>query len=146
MDNDSLEWSAPTSAVIATAVAAAVFGTAAALAGIDAPGRLILALAGTALAGLALLAGVRRPRLAVVRTGDHADLVVRDLRGRTAYRRQDLTQVRVTESRRLGRKHPLLEIDATRDGADRLLIFTRWDLGADPRDVFDILVAQGLIP
>lgn len=42
--------------------------------------------------------------------------------------------------RRLGRKMPMLEIDVERDGSDRLLIFGRWDLGANPEFVYRDLV------
>jgi hypothetical protein len=48
--------------------------------------------------------------------------------------------VRITEFRRLGRKVRLLEID-TAD--DRLLVFSRWDLGTEPLEVLDVLTAAG---
>ena len=53
-------------------------------------------------------------------------------------RRGDIKIIRITEFRRIGRKVRLLEID-TAD--DRLLVFTRWDLGTDPLDVLDALTA-----
>ena len=46
-----------------------------------------------------------------------------------ALRRSDITSIRITEFRRTGRKVRLLEIDTV---DDRLLVFTRWDLGTDP--------------
>ena len=49
-------------------------------------------------------------------------------------------RIRITEFRRIGRKARLLEID-TAD--DRLLVFTRWDLGTDPLNVLDALTAAG---
>lgn len=41
----------------------------------------------------------------------------------------------------------MLEIDAVDpDGAERLLIFGRWDLGVDPVVVFDALSVHRLVP
>lgn len=54
--------------------------------------------------------------------------------------RADIKLIRITEFRRLARKVRLLEID-TAD--DRLLVFSRWDLGADPLDVLDALTDAG---
>ncbi len=55
-------------------------------------------------------------------------------------RRSDIKLVRITEFRRLARKVRLLEIETV---DDRLLVFTRWDLGTDPLDVLDALTAAG---
>ena len=52
----------------------------------------------------------------------------------------DIKLIRITEFRRIGRKTRLLEIDTT---DDRLLVFTRWDLGTDPLHVLDALTAAG---
>lgn len=102
----------------------------------DPPGRI---LAGIAAAGLILFASVSwraRPKLAITRGG----LMVR------GWWRTDLMQpdqvkiVRITEFRRIGRKVRLLEID-TAD--DRLLVFSRWDLGTEPLEVLDALTAAG---
>jgi hypothetical protein len=78
-----------------------------------------------------------RPKLAI--TGD--GLVVRGWFGMHVLRRQDVAKIRITEFRRIGRKVRLLEIDTADD--DRLLVFTRWDLGTDPLDVLDALTTAG---
>jgi hypothetical protein len=78
-----------------------------------------------------------RPKLAI--TGD--GLVVRGWFGTHVLGRQDVAKIRITEFRRIGRKVRLLEIDTAED--DRLLVFTRWDLGADPLDVLDALTTAG---
>ena len=51
--------------------------------------------------------------------------------------------MRITEFRRLTRKVRLLELDTV---DDRLLVFTRWDVGTDPINVLDALTDAGLIP
>ena len=60
--------------------------------------------------------------------------------GETELRRADIRLIRITEFRRIGRKTRLLEIDTV---DDRLLVFTRWDLGTDPLHVLDALTAAG---
>lgn len=60
--------------------------------------------------------------------------------GATELRRADIKLIRITEFRRIGRKTRLLEIDTV---DDRLLVFTRWDLGTDPLQVLDALTAAG---
>ena len=102
----------------------------------DAPGRL---LSGIAAVGLILFASATwraRPKLAITPDG----LLVRGWLRTQVLRRSDIKVIRITEFRRIGRKMRLLEIDAI-DG--RLLIFSRWDLGADPLEVLDVLTASG---
>ena len=102
----------------------------------DVPGRI---LTGVAAAGLLLFAGVSwfaRPKLAITRDG----LLVRGWLRTQTLRPADIKFIRITEFRRFGRKARLLEIDTT---DDRLLIFTRWDLGGEPLDVLDALTAAG---
>ena len=72
-----------------------------------------------------------------------AGLVVRGWFSTQTYTQADLKSVRITEFRRLTRKVRLLELD-TAD--DRLLVFTRWDVGTDPINVLDALTDAGLIP
>ncbi len=60
---------------------------------------------------------------------------------RTCCRRDDIAKIRITEFRRIGRKVRLLETRHRAD--DRLLVFTRWDLGTDPLDVLDALTDAG---
>lgn len=77
-----------------------------------------------------------RPKLAIADDG-------LEFRGWTGTRRLqpgDIRRIRITEFRRLARKQRLLEIDTV---DDRLLVFTRWDLGTDPLDVLDALTEAG---
>jgi Bacterial PH domain len=102
----------------------------------DPPGRLLLGIAGL---GLILFAGVTwraRPKLAITADGLLVGGVLRPAR----LRKPDIKIIRITEFRRIGRTVRLLEIDAD---ADRLYVFSRWDLGTDPLDVLDALTAEG---
>jgi hypothetical protein len=109
----------------------------------DGASRLLIGLAALGLLGLALLGYRQRPRLAII-PGAEPRLVVRSLFGATEYTRDQITRARIVSYRRLGRKTPMLEIDADDHGTERLLIFGRWDLGTRPEDVFDTLVEHGL--
>ncbi len=102
----------------------------------DAPGRFLSGVAAVCLLLFAVGAWRARPKLAITADG----LVVRGaLRTRTL-RRADITRIRITEIRRIGRRMRLLEID-TAD--DRLCVFTRWELGTDPLNVLDALTDAG---
>lgn len=122
-------------------VAAGAVGLAMAIAAVtlvtDVPGRV---LAGIAAVGLLTFAGMSwraRPKLAITDAG----LAVRGWFSTYVFARNDVAKIRITEFRRIGRKVRLLEIDTVAD--DRLLVFTRWDLGTDPLDVLDALTAAG---
>jgi hypothetical protein len=102
----------------------------------DVPGR---ALTGIAAVGLLVFASGSwraRPKLAI----EPAGLVVRGWLRTHTLRRADITLIRITEFRRIGRKVRLLEIDTV---DDQLLVFTRWDLGTDPLEVLDALTDAG---
>ncbi|ORV62924.1 PH domain-containing protein [Mycobacterium europaeum] len=102
----------------------------------DVPGRI---LAGIAAAGLILFAGATwraRPKLAMTPDG----LVLRGWFRTQVLRRSDIKIIRITEFRRYGRKVRLLEVE---DADDGLVLFSRWDLGADPLEVLDALTAAG---
>jgi hypothetical protein len=102
----------------------------------DLPGRI---LTGIAAVGLILFAGVSwhaRPKLAITSDG----LLVRGWFRTQLLQRSDIKIVRITEFRRMARKVRLLEIETA---GDRLLIFSRWDLGTDPLDVLDVLTVAG---
>ena len=102
----------------------------------DAPGRLLIGIAGV---GLILFAGVTwraSPKLAITPDGLLVGGVLRPAR----LRQPDIKLIRITEFRRLGRTVRLLEVDADND---RLFVFSRWDLGTDPLDVLDALTAAG---
>jgi Bacterial PH domain len=130
------QWSPSTAGIAGCGIAGIVMAISCVILVTDAPGRL---LTGIAAAGLILFASATwraRPKLAITPDG----LIVRGWWRTQLLRRADIKIIRITEFRRLGRKMRLLEIDAT-DG--RLLIFSRWDLGADPLEVLDALTASG---
>jgi hypothetical protein len=130
------EWAPPASGLAGCGIAGVVMAISSVILITDEPGRL---LSGIAAAGLILFAGAAwrtRPKLAITSRG----LLVRGWWRTQLLESSDIKIVRITEFRRIGRKMRLLEIDAT-DG--RLLIFSRWDLGADPLEVLDTLTASG---
>ncbi|MGQ4598877.1 PH domain-containing protein [Nocardia sp. R6R-6] len=133
-----MTWTTPTAALVAVTLGGvalavtAVFST-------DAPSRLLVGLAAVGLLALAGLGFRQRPRLSV-RSGAPPRLVVRTLTGADGYTPDQIIRARVVGYRRLGRKMPMLELDVERDGAQRLLIFGRWDLGVNPEVVYHDLV------
>ncbi|GAC1408687.1 MAG: PH domain-containing protein [Mycobacterium sp.] len=130
------EWS-PTPLGIA---ACGIFGLILAIGAVtlitDVPGRLLVGIAAVGLLVFASLSWRARPKLAIRTDG----LVSRGWMRTTVLQPADIKLIRITEFRRLARKMRLLEID-TAD--DRLLVFTRWDLGTDPLHVLDALTAAG---
>jgi hypothetical protein len=138
-NSDAYRWGPPLALTItgwlASAVAACwcLFGTE------DAPGRLFAGVTALVFAAAALFGTRANPRLAASGAG----IEVRGLSGARRYDWGQIAGVRLVHTRRLGRDVPTLEIDAC-DGAgvdaeERLLVFGRMDLGADPRDVADTL-------
>ena len=129
-------WGPSTAAVTACGVAGFVMAIAAVIVVTDGPGRVLV---GVAAAGLLIFAGFSfraRPRLAITSDG----LTVRGWRGARVLSRSQIKLIRITEFRRVARKVRLLEVDTT---DDRLIVFSRWDLGTDPIDVLDALAAAG---
>jgi Bacterial PH domain len=102
----------------------------------DAPGRLLLGIAGLGLIVFSVGTWRARPKLAITDDGLQIGGWVRA----QYLRRPDIKIIRITEFRRIGRKTRLLEID-THDG--RLFVFSRWDLGTNPLDVLDALTESG---
>jgi hypothetical protein len=102
----------------------------------DPPGRILLGISAVGLILFALGTWRARPKLAITPDG----LVIRGWLSTVKLARADIKIIRITEFRRIGRKVRLLEIDAN-DG--RLIVLTRWDLGADPLAVLDELTARG---
>jgi len=109
--------------------------------GADPAGRLLAAVAAVG-AGTAALFGTRaRPRL----RADPDGLTVGGLFRSHHHPWPFVVQVRVLRTRRLGRETSLLEVDTmAADGRERLLVFGRLDLAADPEDVAPVL--HGLRP
>ncbi|WP_174185979.1 PH domain-containing protein [Nocardia barduliensis] len=137
-DEPSQAWTTPTAALVAVTVGGIVLAIAA-IVTTEAASRLLVGLAAVGLLGLAGLGFRQRPRLSVV-AGDRPRLVVRTLTGADEYTPGQIVRARVVSYRRLGRKMPMLELDVERDGAERLLIFGRWDLGVNPEIVYRELV------
>ncbi|MCW2687653.1 MAG: hypothetical protein JWR37_2543 [Mycobacterium sp.] len=130
------EWGPPPIGIAGCGIAGLILAIAAVTLVTDAPGRVLAGIAGLGLLVFASLSWRARPKLAISPEG----LVVRGWFRTQVLRRTDIKIIRITEFRRIARKVRLLEID-TAD--DRLLVFTRWDLGADPLDVLDALTAAG---
>ncbi len=129
------EWSpAPGLVVLAWLLAAGAAAWCVALwtAGADPAGRLLAAVAAVG-AALAALFGTRaRPRL----RADPDGLTVSGMFRSRHHPWPFVAEVRVLRVRRLGRETSLLEVDTVAaDGTERLLVFGRLDLAADPEDV-----------
>lgn len=112
----------------------------------DPAGRFLIGLAALGLLVVTALGLRQRPRLAV--QDGNRGVTVQRLRGRLDVDRSELSRVRIVRYPRFGRRVPMLEIDVRPPGTDddTLLIFGRWDLGADPTTVFESLNARGLVP
>lgn len=102
----------------------------------DSPGRVLVGIAGVGLLTFASFSWRARPKLAITGEG----LAVGGWWRTRTLRRNEIQSIRITEFRRIGRKVRLLEVDTV---DDRLVVFTRWDLGTDPVDVLDALKAAG---
>lgn len=102
----------------------------------DPPGRVLVGVAGVGLLTFATLSWRARPKLAM----NQDSLTVAGWWQTRTIRRDEIRQIRITEFRRIARTVRLLEIDTV---DDRLVVFTRWDLGTDPLDVLDALTKAG---
>jgi hypothetical protein len=133
------EWGPPPAGIAGCAGFGVLLAGLALTSATDAPGRV---LAGVAAVGLLIFAGMSwrtRPKLALTAAG----LIVRSWWRTDTYQPADLKTVRITEFRRIARKVRLLELETT---DDRLLVFTRWDVGTDPINVLDALTEAGYAP
>jgi Bacterial PH domain len=129
------EWSPATGLVVLAwllAVGAAIWCVALWSTGSDPAGGLLAAVVALG-AGLAALFGTRaRPRL----RADPDGLTVGGLLRPHHHPWPFVTDVRVLRVRRLGRESTLLEVDTVAaDGTERMFVFGRLDLAADPEDV-----------
>ena len=104
--------------------------------GADPTGRLLAGVAALGLGFVALHGTVVRPRLAVHGHG----LEIRGLTGTRTVDWPAVRRVRVLRYRRFGRETSQLEIDLLVGGEERLAVFGRLDLDADPEDVADVLL------
>jgi hypothetical protein len=129
-------WSPPALGIAACGILGLILAIGAVTLITDLPGRILVGIAAVGLLVFASLSWRARPKLAISNDG----LVIRGWSRTNLLRRGDIKIIRITEFRRLARKVRLLEIDTT---DDRLLVFTRWDLGTDPLNVLDALTAAG---
>ncbi|MHA6628970.1 PH domain-containing protein [Pseudonocardia sichuanensis] len=129
------EWSpAPGLVVLAwlVAVGAAAWCVALWVSDADPAGRLLAGVAAVGATTAALFGTRARPRL----RADPDGLTVGGLLRSRHHPWPFVAQIRVLRVRRLGRETSLLEVDTvTADGSERLLVFGRLDLAADPEDV-----------
>jgi Bacterial PH domain len=130
------EWSPSTAGIAACGFLGLMMAIGVVTVVTDAPGRVLGGIAAVGLLAFASMSWRARPKLAITPDG----LVVRGWWRTDLLRRDDIAKIRITEFRRIARKVRLLELD-TAD--DRLLVFTRWDLGTDPLDVLDALTDAG---
>lgn len=112
--------------------------------GNDPVGWFLLGLAAVVLAVIAVTGYLVRPRLALL-AGPEPRIAVRTLFGRHEYGVGQIYRLRVVKYPRLGRRVPILEIDA-REPEEKLLLLTRWDLGMNPDLVFRVLDEAGMVP
>ncbi|MBB3086288.1 PH domain-containing protein [Geodermatophilus sabuli] len=131
-----MEWSARRAETWALGAGGVVLALVAVL--LDPAGRVLVGGAALLLMALATRDLVLRPRL----TAGPAGVAVRTLTGTVALPWTGL-RIRLRETRRLGVRSRLLELDAAPDGDDDgvLLLLGRRDLGTDPEDVARALLA-----
>ncbi|GAA3948741.1 PH domain-containing protein [Gordonia caeni] len=139
MNSAPQRWATPLPGAIALLGLGVVLAVAAAASYAEPPALVLLAVAALVVIASAVVALVRRPRL-VLAPGPV--LTVGTLRGRFSVTPEEIDSVEMLSTRRLAfrSRQLLIELD---DG--RLLVFGRWDLGAEPRHVAEQLVAAGLV-
>lgn len=146
-EQGKLEWATPWGVIVALAVGGLALVGASFLVSTEPAGRVLVTVAALVMLASAVSGAVQRPRLVAHTEGADRGITVRKLTGRRSYSRTEITRVRLVRYPRLGRRVPMLEIDATdAEGTERLLIFGRWDLGTTPQNVFDSFAAHGLVP
>jgi hypothetical protein len=133
------KWGPSPAGIIVTGILGVVMATGAVTLVTDPPGRLLIGVAAVGLILFALMSWRARPKLAIA----DGVLVYRGWFGTRRLTKADITRIRITEFRRIGRTMRLLEVDTT---DDRLLVLSRWDLGTDPLHVLDALTDAGYVP
>lgn len=128
-------WAPQPSVVVLAWVLAVVAGAWAAFTD-DPPGRVLIGVVALLLALGGVFTTVARPRLAA----DHEGLAVRGLTGTRRWRWAEVN-VRLVRTRRLGRDTATLEVDAENAEPPALVVLGRLELGADPEDVVEELLA-----
>ena len=159
-DGSVYEWSTPVLAGAAMAVGGLILlGGSVALSS-DPVGLVLMAFAGLLLLGFASYSLLLRPRLRLV-TRPAPELTLRTVGGSRTYTPADVDRVRIRQLRRIGRRSGQLELEILRDPAvstvaertptdealpdTALVVLNRWDLGADPYDVAEVLDDAGFV-
>ncbi|MFC6011707.1 PH domain-containing protein [Nocardia lasii] len=140
-DAQPVSWSTPPAGLLAVAGGGLLL-VAAAIAAQDGPSRLLVSIGAVAVLAMAGLGLRQRPRLTMI-PGRAPRLVVGTLTGPKEYPLDHIDRIRMVSYRRIGRKSAMLEVDVRHNDTERLLIFSRWDLGTNPHDVYDALVVNG---
>ena len=102
----------------------------------DPPGRVLLGAVALMLTLAALFTTIARPRL----YADQEGVVVRSLTGARRWTWAEVN-VRLVRTRRLGRDIATVEVDAENAEPPALVLMGRLELGAEPEDVVDELLA-----
>ena len=136
MSTQQTSWGPPTAGIIGAAGVGVLLAVGVVTLVTDLPGRILIGIAAIGLLTFAALSWRARPKLAI----DSDALIYRGWVTTRRLTRSDISLIRITEFRRIGRTVRLLEIDTT---DDRLLVLSRWDVGTDPLRVLDALTDAG---
>ncbi|QTI69545.1 PH domain-containing protein [Gordonia polyisoprenivorans] len=152
-DLSTQQWATPRLAAGALLAAGVVLLLCAVFVASDAVGSVIIGVAGLMLLGFGAYASLIRPRLEL---SAGPRLTIRRIGGAVTLAPADVERVRLLTMRRIGRRSGQLEIDylpagtthdTEREGTEReesmLVVFSRWDLGADLLDVVEALDRAG---
>ncbi|MED5801120.1 PH domain-containing protein [Gordonia sp. Z-3] len=153
------EWATPRPAAVALGIGGVILLVAAVWAAGDPAGLVLMGTAGLLLLGFSGYALLIRPRLAVITAPDgRPAILVRTIGGAHTYPRDRIDRIRLLDFRRIGRRTGQLEFDflqhdapttASADDAlrddTRLVVFSRWDLGADLGAVAEDLRRAGFV-
>ncbi|WP_185975904.1 PH domain-containing protein [Mycolicibacterium sp. 018/SC-01/001] len=136
MSTQQTTWGPPTAGILGAGGVGLLLAVAVVTLVTDLPGRILIGTAAVGLLVFAVLSWRARPKLAI----DGDALIYRGWVSTRRLTRPDISLIRITEFRRIGRTVRLLEIDTT---DDRLLVLSRWDVGTDPLRVLDALTDAG---
>ncbi|MEE4025441.1 PH domain-containing protein [Gordonia sp. PKS22-38] len=157
-DLSTHEWATPRPAGAALGIGGVFLLVAAVFAAGDPAGLVLMGAAGLLLLAFSAYALTVRPRLAVTTAADGQPAIfVRTIGGSHTYPRDRIDRIRLLDFRRIGRRTGQLEFDFLHDDAapippadalrddTRLVVFSRWDLGADLGTVADELRRAGFV-
>lgn len=138
--DESRHWATPLAGAVAL-VGAGIALIIAAGASYAEPGALVVVgIAGALVIVAGVFALVRRPRLTLTTT-DQPTLTVRGIRGAHTYRADQIELIEVLATRRLLGRSTQLIAEFT---DERIVVFSRWDLGESPRAVAETLADAGI--